>query len=473
MRSTPDPDRHFLLRVMLPMFGLIAILLAGAIAGLVLLAGKQNHMAIELQEQMAENALQHFSERVAGMVADYGGRDETAEHVILDFDPVWLDEHLRARRGEAFLFILDPGDRTLFSRIGGRLAEIDAQGAMPPTFRQMIARWRAGGVSAAITQMFAIDGQPHIVALSGIHSVEARNLPADDGYLIAVAYRFDPESMRELGETFVLPNLRYEPGFSDVSVGPGRIRLVAQDGTMGDSLAWDPIEPGDDIMRTVAPGLALALAVYLVLAVVILRFVSRAARMISVSEKRAQHDALTGLPNRLLLSERMRTLLAPKPDGEPEASVFYLDLDGFKAVNDIEGHAAGDAVLMGVARRLRELCRAEDTVARLGGDEFVMVLATADRRVVEMRAETILSVLSSPYPYNGRMLTVGVSVGVAMAPLNGLDVNGLLHKADEALYVAKACGKGTVRFYGEDTRDRRRRDPAADRSLLSTQAPAL
>jgi diguanylate cyclase (GGDEF)-like protein len=473
MRLTPDHDRHFLLRVMLPMFGLIAILLAGAMLGLVFLAGKQNRMAIDLQEQMAENALRHFSERVAGMVADYGGRDETAEHAILDFDAVWLDEHLRARRGEAFFFVIDPDDRTLFSRIGGRPADVDALTAMTPTFRQMIARWRAGLVSAAITQMFAIDGEPHIVAMSGIHAVATRNLPADNGYLIAVAYRFDPESMRELGETFVLPNLRYELGFSDDAAGTGRIRLVAQDGTMGDSLAWDPIKPGDDLMRTVAPGLALAFAVYVIFAVVILRFVSRAARMISVSEKRAQHDALTGLPNRLLLSERMRTLLAPKPDGEPQASVFYLDLDGFKAVNDTEGHAAGDAVLMGVARRLKELCRAEDTVARLGGDEFVMVLATADRQVVERRAETLLSALSSPYPYNGRTLTVGVSIGVAMAPANGLDVNGLLHKADEALYAAKASGKGVVRFYGEDTRDRRRRDPAAELTLVSSGVAAL
>lgn len=473
MRLTPDHDRHFLLRVMLPMFGLIAILLAGAMFGLVFLAGKQNHMAIDLQQKMAQNALRHFSERIAGVVVDYGARDETAERVILNFDRDWLYEHLRAKRGEAFFFILDPDDRTLLARVGGQRADADAMVAMPPTFRQMIARWRAGNLAAAITQMFAIDGEPHVVAMSGIHAVVSSNLPADNGYLIAVAYRFDPQSTRELGDTFVLPNLRYETGIVDDVAGTGRIRLVAQDGTMGDSLVWDPIVPGDELMRTVAPGLALAFAIYLVVAVAILRFVSRAARMITVSEKRAQHDALTGLPNRLLLSERMRTLLAPKPDGEPQASVFYLDLDGFKAVNDTEGHAAGDAVLMGVARRLRELCRAEDTVARLGGDEFVMVLATADRQVVERRAETLLSALSSPYPYNGRTLSVGVSIGVAMAPANGLDVNGLLHKADEALYAAKVAGKGVVRFYGEDTRDRRRRDPAAELTLVASRVPAL
>lgn len=447
MRPTPDADRRFLFRVMLPMFGLIALLLGSTIAGLLLLAGKQNHMAIELQQQMAQNALRYFSGRVADIASDYGGRDETAEHVILDFDAVWLDEHLQTGRGEAFLFVLDPDDRTLFSRAGGRPDRIDALSVMPPTFRQMIVRWRAGSLSASITQMFAIDGEPYIVALSGIRAVASSGLAADNGYLLAIAYRFDPQSMHDLGETFVLPNLRYETGFGAGADdgGAGRIRLVAQDGTMGDSLVWDPIVPGDEIVRTAAPGLALAFAVYLVLAVVVLRFVSRAARMISISEEKALHDALTGLPNRLMLVERLQALL--DPGGRREASILYLDLDGFKAINDLYGHAAGDAVLHAVARRLESLCRGQDMVARIGGDEFVMVLAAADRRAAEARGTTILSVLSAPCEHNGARLQVGVSVGVAVAPDDGIDVAGLLHKADDALYAAKQDGKGTVRFY--------------------------
>lgn len=455
MNPTTSLDRRFFVRVILPMFGLIALLLAGAIAGVLMLSSKQNHLAIEFQQRTAHNALRHFAEELASIVAGMAGRDETAAHVIDAFDAHWLASHLPVEPFDSFFFVLGPDDHTLFSRIDGRDVSTEARGILPPTFGQMIARWRAGRISDTVTQLIAVDGTPVLFAMSGIHAVVDKDKPADNGYILAIGRRVDRASLKLIAETFMLPNLSYEPGFGQTTDGPGRLRLLSQDGTMSDALVWDPILPGDEIIKAIGPGLVLVFAAYLVLTVVVLTFVRRAARQISVSEERALHDPLTGLPNRLLLLDRMQQRLDPRRGDDARAAVFYLDLDGFKEVNDNAGHAAGDAVLVGVARRLREFCRAEDTVARLGGDEFVMIISTDDRRVAEERAEAVLAALSCPYHHNGLLLTVGVSIGVALAPEHGLDVATLLHKADAALYAAKQSGKGVVRFYRKSMRSER------------------
>lgn len=437
------------------MFGLIALLLAGAIAGMFVLSTKQNRFATEFQQRTAKNAIRHFADELASVAASMAGRDETAEHVIARFDGDWLATHLPVDKFDSYFFILDPDDRPLFSRIDGKLVAVQARGILPPTFGQMIARWRAGVISDTVTQLIAVDGMPVTFAITGIHTIENQQKPADGGYILALGRRVDRESLKFIADAFMLPNLNYEPVLGQVTDGPGRLRLMSQDGTMGDALVWDPILPGDEIIKAIGPGLVLVFIAYLALTIAVLTFARRAARLINVTEEKALHDPLTGLPNRLLLLDRVKQLLDPKRGDDARAAVFYLDLDGFKAVNDSAGHAAGDAVLVGVAKRLREFCRAEDTVARLGGDEFVMVIPTDDRLAVEARADTILAALSSPYHYNGRSLKVGVSIGVAVAPEHGLDVAALLHKADAALYAAKRDGKGRIRFHRRSMRNER------------------
>ncbi|MCM5558154.1 GGDEF domain-containing protein [Pleomorphomonas sp. JP5] len=452
MSPTTSLDRRFFLRVILPMFGLIAVLLAGAMAGVLMLSSKQNNLSNEFQQRTARQALRHFADELASLAGGMAGRDETAAHVVDALDVEWISSHLLAVDAEAFFFVVGPDDRTLFSRVDGRVVSVEARGILPPAFGQLIARWRAGRLADTTTQLIAVDGAPVLFAISGVHAVADRRKPADDGYALVIGRRVDRSSLRRIAETFLLPNLSYEPAFGQTTTGPGRLRLMSQDGTMGDSLVWDPILPGDEIIKAIGPGLALVFAAYLVLTAVVLVFARRAVRLISVNEEKALHDPLTGLPNRLLLLDRMKRLLEPKRGEDARAAVFYLDLDGFKDVNDSAGHAAGDAVLVGVARRLREFCRTEDTVARLGGDEFVMVIPTDDRLLAEARAETVLAALSNPYHYNGRPLVIGVSIGIALAPEHGLDVAALLHKADAALYAAKQDGKGRVRFYRKSMR---------------------
>jgi len=161
----------------------------------------------------------------------------------------------------------------------------------------------------------------------------------------------------------------------------------------------------------------------------------------------AHHDALTDLPNRALLRERLDAALAYVRRGDSLA-VHYLDLDHFKSINDTLGHAVGDDLLKAVAERLRGCVRDTDTVARLGGDEFAIVqIGLRDIREAADMAQRILDLFRSPFEPGGHHVTADASVGVAIAPNDGLDADQLIKNADLALYGAKADGRGTYRFF--------------------------
>lgn len=163
----------------------------------------------------------------------------------------------------------------------------------------------------------------------------------------------------------------------------------------------------------------------------------------------ANHDALTGLPNRALLNERMKEALARVGRGE-QAALLYLDLDNFKAVNDLLGHPCGDALLRAVSERIRDCARAMDTVARLGGDEFAVLQVGSDQpRAANELARRILQAFEAPYQLDGHELHAATSIGVAVLR-SGDSLIHLFKCADLALYRAKAEGRGVVRFFEEE-----------------------
>jgi diguanylate cyclase (GGDEF)-like protein/PAS domain S-box-containing protein len=162
----------------------------------------------------------------------------------------------------------------------------------------------------------------------------------------------------------------------------------------------------------------------------------------------AHHDALTSLPNRLLLRTRMEEALADVRGGGRQVATLCLDLDGFKAINDTLGHASGDRLLQMVAERISGDIGPGDTVARLGGDEFAILQTNVDSasQIIEL-SERILASVEAPYEIDEQLVTVGVSIGVALAPHDGMDAEILLHNADMALYRAKSDGRGRYCFF--------------------------
>jgi diguanylate cyclase (GGDEF)-like protein len=165
----------------------------------------------------------------------------------------------------------------------------------------------------------------------------------------------------------------------------------------------------------------------------------------------AWHDALTGLPNRRLLEHRAHRALEHNEHPGTVTTLFFVDLDRFKRVNDTFGHATGDALIRQVAQRLRDVVRRQDTVARLGGDEFAVLLPDlADMGAVRQMATRMLQAIRVPYRVDGNELHASASIGVAVWPSHGDDYDELLIHADEAMYRSKGGGRDTYTVYAPD-----------------------
>ena len=165
----------------------------------------------------------------------------------------------------------------------------------------------------------------------------------------------------------------------------------------------------------------------------------------------SQHDALTGLPNRSRLREFLDGKLQTQPTAERPLVMLSLDLDRFKPVNDLLGHAAGDAVLSEISSRLANRVRHGDLVARIGGDEFVLILTDLNsQEEVETLCQRLIESIESPIQIGEQEVFVSASIGIAMAPTDATDATELLRYADIALYEAKSGGRNTWRFYAGD-----------------------
>jgi diguanylate cyclase (GGDEF)-like protein len=161
----------------------------------------------------------------------------------------------------------------------------------------------------------------------------------------------------------------------------------------------------------------------------------------------ARHDALTKLPNRLELREEMEKALNSLQPGD-SLGVMCLDLDRFKQVNDTLGHPGGDRLLQAVADRLRDCLREGDVVSRFGGDEFAILQRNADQpNAATALATRVIEALEQPFDIDGNQANIGVSVGISIAPTDGMNVDRLIRNGDLALYRAKAEGRGTFRFF--------------------------
>lgn len=164
----------------------------------------------------------------------------------------------------------------------------------------------------------------------------------------------------------------------------------------------------------------------------------------------ALHDTLTDLPNRTLLQERLHRLMSQSAREPRQLAILFVDLDGFKAVNDTWGHATGDTLLKEVAQRLLTLVRRSDTVARFGGDEFVLLLDNPQSRAeLAQVAQRVIDAVAAPLPLDDNALQLGASIGIAMYPDDATDRERLLACADAALYAAKGAGKANYRFYSD------------------------
>lgn len=162
----------------------------------------------------------------------------------------------------------------------------------------------------------------------------------------------------------------------------------------------------------------------------------------------AHYDNLTQLPNRALFYDRLKNAILLTTRNKQNMALLFIDLDGFKMVNDTLGHDSGDQLLMEVSERLKKCVRKSDTVARLGGDEFaILLLDVKDNSYISVKAKQLIESVNAPYPDIGELCKIGCSIGIALLPDDAVDTESLLIKADEAMYVVKNHGKNNYCFY--------------------------
>lgn len=203
------------------------------------------------------------------------------------------------------------------------------------------------------------------------------------------------------------------------------------------SLAVKPLDDGYFRQLTIGLRLAIVLvgSLFAIMIFLLLRNRSELSHLV-------MYDSLTGLPNRRLLEDRsMMAFARQKRQPSQLCAMLFLDLDGFKRVNDVYGHEAGDAVLQHAAYRAKTLLRVNDTIARWGGDEFIVLLENISQPHLEELAERLRAVLEQPFDFHGKPLQVGVSVGMAIYPHDGDNLDALLKTADNAMYQNKTARK--------------------------------
>lgn len=176
--------------------------------------------------------------------------------------------------------------------------------------------------------------------------------------------------------------------------------------------------------------------------VLMLRDVTERRKTEEAIRKLAYYDMLTGLPNRIMFSDRLSLEMARSRRNDTLLAVMVMDLDRFKVINDTMGHQSGDRLLNGMACRLKELFRESDTVARMGGDEFLLIMPDlASPNDVELLTARIIAAMTTPFAIEGREIYMSVSIGAAMYPLHGRDEDRLIKVADDAMYRAKELGR--------------------------------
>ena len=460
------------------------VVMAALIAALIIIAGRQaDALASERQQQVVATVLDQSIRRTAhdqevSTVWDAAVLHARATHPDLG----WLDQNLgiwlHSYYGHDEAFVIDSDGRPIYAMRGGRriapsayyqeVARIAAP--LRAALRRKLMHPSPADVSASILTPGAIDlgvvgGHPAIVSLKPIVSETGRirQVPGTEYLHVSVRY-LDGNFMGELAGQYRLDGaqfLRDRPSNNSENLVP----LRSSEGHLLGYIGWAPFGPGSLMVRRVAPVMGVSLLLIFSVVTLLLRRVRGSTLQLEASEAQAQHlafhDSLTGLANRARFEDRLSHELARARATVGSLALLYLDLDGFKQVNDTLGHPAGDELIRAVGQRLVATVRGSDLVARVGGDEFAIIQtdigAAPEAEVMCMR---IIEAINMPFDVAGSQVRVGVSIGIAMGPADSGDRSELARKGDIALYESKAAGKGRYTFFteGMDASIRRRKE---------------
>ncbi|AMY04056.1 EAL domain-containing protein [Mesorhizobium ciceri] len=462
LRHFGEPTRRlFFKRTALPII-VVTLLVATLTTGLLLWSATQSDgVAVSRQKSLVALIISKLESGIAHDQESVTVWDD-AVSALRSQDAKWVDTNLgtwmHTYFGHDEVYILDPKDAPVYAFADGSAVDPASYQSIRPTTAPLVEKLRAGlkqgdtdGVTEQVltigaSDMVVISGHPAIVSIKPVVSDSGHiaQVPGQEFLHVAVRY-LDGSLLASLRQDYLLDDAHFSWS-NMLSSEEASYPLVGRSGSTVGFFVWQPYRPGAFVLFQLVPTLVVVFGLVLGGIIVALAALRRRTLRLIETENHIYHlahyDLLTGLHSRGHFNSRLADALTLLPATGEQLAILYLDLDRFKQVNDSFGHPAGDELLREFADRLRRLTVEVDTVARLGGDEFIIIQrAVAGENEVKTLCEHLIESARRPFEVAGVQVFVGVSVGVALAPRDGVDQVELVRKADLALYHAKAGGR--------------------------------
>jgi diguanylate cyclase (GGDEF)-like protein len=439
-------------------------------------AYRADEVALYQERQLFAQAIAQRRSEILREMESIAASDNAVTRLWTGFDWPWVHNRVGLRLKNYFeqnhVFTVDSSDRFTYAMaerssvdagwFGAATADlkpvIDAVRGRPSPLKPQDIDPAHSDPATAIarparaTRVQLFMGRPAIVAAvavaPGTPSSEVPDRPPP--ILISVSYLHD-KFLESVSRRLELPNLRLTDLTHPVD-SDNTYDLYDEAGRAMARFAWTPKRPGAEIMRNVMPFLGIALAAFVLLTSLVVRYMRRTEATIAAGQDQlrhlALHDALSSLPNRTFFGERLAGLIEEVRRTGHIAAVLSIDLDRFKEVNDTLGHLIGDALIRSVGQRLARMLRDTDLVARLGGDEFAVITPdVGELGDLQTLAERIIDALRAPYAIMGHTLAIGASIGITSITRESGEVADIMRRADVALYRAKNEGRNRACIY--------------------------
>lgn len=443
-------------RVGLPVVLLAIAVLAAAIVTVVVslhqMADEVNRIEAKLTVRSVEAAVASTLRRLGDINHDYAAWDDAVRNLYGTVNTGFVDENVVPSTESAILFdsafLIGSEGEDIFGFHAGKAAGMSAAEAFGHSLAGMLARLPSDGktydvVTGVVSGALGLSA----VAIGPVtpNTLEFENGPTEARFLL-LGKSIDDAMLARLGQDYQIENLRLGPANAEPGLG-----LVDPDGTVIGRLTWMSRQLGDVAHANVSmvPLVMLGLVALMMglLIAIALRSLQELQQREGEARHAATHDGLTGLPNRRAMVVALDEAIAKADRDGQGVAVVYLDLDGFKAVNDAYGHDTGDRVIHLVAGSLAGV-GGDRMLSRVGGDEFVLSVVGANAATVAYDlAWKLVEAVTAPFSIEGRVIVIGASAGVAAVDRERLSGEELLRRADVAMYQAKQQGRGRVFVY--------------------------
>jgi diguanylate cyclase (GGDEF)-like protein len=424
-------------------------------------AQKSNVLDDERSRETMSGALQTFAAQLSATLNDYAAWDDAATNVYASDGMPWTISNYGEMSVNSSLFdmaiVIGDDRKPIMAYRDGKPMGGSLDDFFAPSLWTLFDRAKAPGPQDA-PEATGFVGTKSGIAVVGVALVREKSgalaVPADRHRYLIFARHLDAHRIDELGTTYVIAGLRKVA--PDFPAGYAVDIEDAQGKSLG-KLIWTPRAPGDIGYSEVRPKVVQALCLVGLFFFVLLIIGWMTGRRLKAEEVNAREDALrdrlSGLLNRDGLRLAVDALVATATQSQQNALVLYLDLDGFKEVNDAYGHGTGDQLIRAVAAGLKVLIPDGAALARIGGDEFAIAFASKDAEAAALQlSEHILDFLAEPLEIGRRVVVIGASIGIAVSASGVVGREELVRRADLAMYKAKEAGRARMTLY----------DPAMD-----------